>query len=141
MNPTVEHLIPSQNKLGEGPLWSAAEQALYWVDIHQKRVERFEPARGKRNTWTFDQAVTVLGLRRAGGFVFAGERGFGFWDGADGGLALAGHPEAHLPYNRFNDGAVDPAGRFWAGSMYEGPQTGQPADGRLYRFDPGGKST
>jgi sugar lactone lactonase YvrE len=28
----VEHFLPVQNKLGEGPVWSVEEQALYWVD-------------------------------------------------------------------------------------------------------------
>jgi len=38
-------------------------------------------------------------------------------------------PEPDRPKNRFNDGAVDPAGRFWAGTM--GPECGA----ALYRLD------
>jgi L-arabinonolactonase len=28
----IRLLIDGQNNLGEGPLWDAAEQKLYWVD-------------------------------------------------------------------------------------------------------------
>jgi sugar lactone lactonase YvrE len=132
----IETAFASQNKLGEGPIWDPAEQALYWLDIHQHWVERLEPASGLHNTIPLDLAVTVLGLRLSGGFVFASNRGFGFWDGFSRKASLVRHPEADQPYNRFNDGAVDPGGRFWAGTMYEGPATESPTEGRLYRFDP-----
>lgn len=136
MDAAIEKVLASQNKLGEGPIWNPEEQALYWLDIHQHRVERYEPASGLHNIVLLDLAVTVLGLRSSGGFVFASNHGFGFWDGRTREVSLVGHPEADQPYNRFNDGAVDPGGRFWAGTMYEGPATEALTEGRLYRFDP-----
>jgi sugar lactone lactonase YvrE len=30
----------SEDALGEGPVWSMAEQALYWVDIDGRRIRR-----------------------------------------------------------------------------------------------------
>src|SRR2546421_5171506 len=42
------------------------------------------------------------------------------------------NPGASKPHMRFNDGAVDCAGRFWAGSM------GSVGEGTLYRLDPDG---
>jgi sugar lactone lactonase YvrE len=136
MNSSIERVLASQNKLGEGPIWNPGEQALYWLDIHQKWVERYEPASGLHNTVLMDLSVTVLGMRSSGGFVFASDRGFGFWDGLSRKVSLVGHPEADKPFNRFNDGRVDPGGRFWAGTMYEGPATDTPTEGRLYRLDP-----
>jgi len=136
MNDNIEHVLASQNKLGEGPIWNTEEQALYWLDIHQKSVERYDPANGRRKTFSMDLAITVLGLRSRGGFVFASNRGFGYWDGVSQNVSLVEHPEADKPFNRFNDGGVDPVGRFWAGTMYEGPHTDNPTEGRLYRFDP-----
>ena len=44
------------------------------------------------------------------------------------------HPEPDLPDNRCNDGKVDRAGRFWAGTM---DRTERSASGSLYRLDPG----
>jgi xylono-1,5-lactonase len=45
----------------------------------------------------------------------------------------AGSPEQHNPDVRFNDGAVDPRGRFFAGTMQ---WDGRPALGKLFRLDP-----
>jgi len=77
----IENKLKSQNKLGEGPLWNVEEQALYWLDIHQNQVECYQPEKGLHQTTTLNLAITVLGLREHRGFVFASNRGFGFWDG------------------------------------------------------------
>jgi sugar lactone lactonase YvrE len=130
-----ESIVASQSKLGEGPLWSTTEQALYWVDIHRQRVERYHPASGQHKVYQFDLAVTALGLRERGGFVAATARGLGVMQLSESTLKILAHPEADKPHNRFNDGAVDPQGRFWAGTMYEGPETKEPAEGCLYRLD------
>ncbi len=127
-------LIPSQNQLGEGPLWHPEEQALYWVDIHQSRVERFDPLSGSRQTFHIPQTITALGIRRAGGFVVSARHGFGDWDGVSEEVKIFARPEAHLLTNRFNDGAVGPSGHFWAGTMDESPQTEPPNPGSLYRL-------
>jgi sugar lactone lactonase YvrE len=33
----VEHVLAAQNRLGEGPVGSSGEQALYWVNIESHR--------------------------------------------------------------------------------------------------------
>lgn len=128
-------LIPGQSRLGEGPLWHPDEQALYWVDIHQARIERFHPASGARRTVQFTEAVTALGIRASGGFVTAGNSGFGFWNGHSELIEPILDPEAGLPENRFNDGTVGPDGRFWAGTMCEQVDLQAPPPGSLYRLD------
>jgi len=128
-------LIKAGSRLGEGPLWHPDEQALYWVDIHQARIERYHPASGERDTFQFEEAVTALGIRAGGGFVTAGVRGFGWWDGCSEQATPVSDPEADLPDNRFNDGAVGPDGRFWAGTMREQVNLDGPAPGSLYRLD------
>jgi sugar lactone lactonase YvrE len=132
----AQHLISSQNKLGEGPLWHPGEEALYWVDIEQQRVERYQPSAGLRTGVHFSLSVTALGLRRLGGFIAATEKGFGYWDGRTSEVFLFDHPESDKPENRFNDGAVGPDGRFWAGTMRPGPQEPGASPGALYRLDP-----
>ena len=65
--------------------------------------------------------------RRGGGYVLAAADGFRFADAAG---RLAGGPlrppgmGADL---RFNDGACDPAGRFWAGTVAARPAAGRGA--------------
>lgn len=122
-----------QAKLGEGPLWLASENALYWVDILQRQVHRFQVTSGQRQTWTFDEAITSLVARQAGGFVATIPKGFAFLDLSSGTIEPIAQTEAELPGNRFNDGKVDENGRFWAGTM---DRSGKKAAGSLYRLDP-----
>ncbi len=56
-------------------------------------------------------------------------------DPGSGALKLVAAPERDIPGNRFNDGRCDRGGRFWAGTMSDGPR--EPT-GSLYRLDPDG---
>lgn len=118
--------------LGEGPTWVEREQALYWVDIPEKRLFRWSEAAGLRAT-DLDYHLCSLAPRRSGGFVGAGYDGFLAPDPDSGAAEAWGDPEPDLPGNRFNDGKVDRQGRFWAGTM---DRSEREASGSLYRLDP-----
>ena len=118
--------------LGEGPLWVARENAVYWVDIVSKNLHRYGLADGARRTWTFETEVTSLAARQQGGFVATVRDGFAFIDLDTGAVEPIVMPEADLPGNRFNDGKVDENGRYWAGSMDDGEKL---ETGSLYRLD------
>ena len=99
--------------LGECPVWSVAEQVLYWVDINAPALHRFDPATGDDQTMPMPESIGCFALRRQGGFVVA-LRG-GVWLARPDGtlerrIADAPYDPAH---HRFNDG------RFWAGFMNE----------------------
>jgi sugar lactone lactonase YvrE len=128
----VEHVLAIGNELGEGPLWSPDEQKLYWVDINVGHVHRLTPGQNDLETFDLGQPVGVLGLRERGGFIAALKNGFHFWDPATGQIEFLVDPETHKPHTRFNDGAVDPKGRFWAGTL------GDEDRSALYRYDPDG---
>jgi sugar lactone lactonase YvrE len=119
--------------LGECPQWSAAEQALYWVDINAPSLNRFDPASGENVAMPMPESIGCFASRRAGGFVVA-LRG-GIWLArADGTLerkvADAPYDPAH---HRFNDGRCDRNGRFFAGYMNEKRDA---ASAALMRLDP-----
>ena len=132
----VEHILAVQDRLGEGPMWSPEEQALYWVDIVNHRIHRLYPGTGKHESFDAGLPVAVLALRASGGLVTATANGFAFWDPQTRALDFITNPETDRPQNRFNDGAVDSQGRFWAGTM-NGDEPEAP-DGCLYRLDPDG---
>jgi sugar lactone lactonase YvrE len=117
--------------LGEGPVWALSEAALYWVDIVGQKVFRWSAAEGTR-TWAPPRPISALAPRVGGGFVGAGQGGFLTFD-FGGDVALIGTPEPGHSTNRFNDGKVDRAGRFWAGTM---DRHEREASGALYRLDP-----
>lgn len=127
----VELVFDCRNTLGEGPMWSIREQALYWVDIMGYAFHRWDPASGAHEQYDIGQPVGTVVLRRSGGFVLALKDGLYFWDKTNG-LRLIHNPEPDQPDNRFNDGAVDRQGRFWAGTM---SMVGGGAVGALYRLD------
>jgi sugar lactone lactonase YvrE len=132
----VRCVLDAKALLGESPVWSADEQALYWADILGPALHRFEPATGRTRTWKMPHAIGSFGLRERGGAVVALRNGFHLFDFATGGLEFLTHPEADKPDNRFNDGKVSPDGRFWAGTMDD--TTMKRPLGALYRLDPDG---
>lgn len=119
--------------LGEGPVWVQRESALYWVDIEGRKVFRLGE-QGKVEQWDTPFRVGSLAPRAGGGFIAGTDEGLAEVDLAAGRFSIVHHPEAHLPDNRFNDGKVDRAGRFWAGTMDDKQQH---ATGTLYRIERG----
>jgi sugar lactone lactonase YvrE len=119
--------------LGECPVWSVDEQALYWVDINAPTLNRFDPANGNNVAWKMPASIGCFALRAQGGFVVALRDGIWFVD-RDGKverkLACAPYDPTH---HRFNDGRTDRRGRFWAGTMNEKRDASSAA---LYRLDP-----
>jgi D-xylonolactonase len=111
---------PERDLLGEGPLWSARDNALYWVDIKAPRVNRLSLADGQTRTWAMPEAIGWLIERRnEPGFIAGFKRGFARLTLDPLAIDLFGDPEAHLPDTRMNDAKADAQGRIWAGSMDE----------------------
>src|SRR4051794_39220668 len=106
----VRCVIDAKNIVGESPVWSAREQALYWVDILKPAVYRWHPESGERREWPMPASIGSLGLRDAGGLVVALRTGFHLFDLDTGALTLLAHPEPDRPTNRLNDGKVAPDG-------------------------------
>jgi sugar lactone lactonase YvrE len=132
----VRCLLDARAILGESPVWSAEEQALYWCDIYAPALHRFDPASGALRTWPMPETIGSFGLRERGGAVVALRRGFHVFDFDSGRLDPIVDPAPDEPAIRFNDGKVSPDGRFWAGTM-DAEKFSRPL-GTLYRLDPDG---
>jgi len=115
--------------LGEGPVWVAREQALYWVDIKGLHIFRLH-ADGDVAEWPTPFRIGSLAPRASGGFIAGTEHGLAFVDPAEQRFELVADVEPDRPANRFNDGKVDRSGRFWAGTMDDREVE---ASGGLYR--------
>lgn len=127
----IEHLVSSQNQLGEGPIWDAKSARLLWVDITRGAIHSFIPETGVHSVESLGISIGCLALRKDGGLILATQDGFAFWDSGSPRVTPFLDPEPDRPDARFNDGAVDPSGRFWAGTM-----TPEGANNTLYRLDP-----
>lgn len=133
MTDSVEIIVPAGANHGEGALWHAEKQLFYWVDINIGKVYIYDPATRVNRTIDVGQAVGTVVARRSGGLALAVKHGFAALDLDTEALTILADPEAHIPENRFNDGKVDPAGRFWAGTMTDG--TVVKGGGALYMLD------
>jgi sugar lactone lactonase YvrE len=122
--------------LGEGPYWVPGEDRLLWVDIHEGQLHRTDVSSGATDSFKLDALSAAFPVAGGGILTAGGSRlTLRFPDG-DGGHRPA-QVIAEVPARegvRFNDGAVDPAGRVWIGSMHTGES--EPL-GALYRLDPG----
>lgn len=135
----VECVLREEAIVGESPVWSPTEQALYWVDITGRKIHRFDPATGVNKTHRLPKPVTALALRAKGGLVLSLRKEFALFDLETEELTYLGNPEVDLPDNRFNDAKCDRQGRFWAGTM--GDVHWDAPSGSLYRLDPDGEIT
>jgi len=113
---TVTSVVDAKNRLGEVPVWDVAEQALYWVDIEGKLLQRLTPGTGKVERWVMPERIACFALREKGGLIVAFASGIAFYDLDTGGIEWIARPDP-VPTNRFNEGKCDRRGRFWAGTM------------------------
>jgi len=129
----AELLLDARARLGEGPVWDAAEGCLWWVDILGESVHRTDPGSGRDRVFTVGQMIGAAALRASGGLVLAVQEGFLAMDASTGDLEMLAPVEKDNPVTRMNDGKVDPTGRFWAGTT---AIDHRPGAGTLYRLDP-----
>ena len=134
----VRRIGTATDLLGESCVWSACEQALYWVDIRQPALRRLNYSDGRIDTFEMPEMTGAVGLREGGGVMLALQESIAHFDPLTSSLERVAYASDTFPNIRFNDSRVDPQGRFWAGTMDDvlrGPV------GTLYRLDSGHRIT
>ena len=127
MNNPVSVWSDHRTTLGEGIIWDERRGRLFWVDIKEARLFEALPHKPGAEEWTI-----VGDVGGSIGCIAVDANSNGFLAGTGRGIVrlhcddlartakpevLAAAPEADWPANRFNDGAIDPHGGFWAGTM------------------------
>lgn len=125
-------VFDARAQLGESPVWDDRSQQLHWVDILAGDVHTYRPDSAHDRVRSLTQPVGAVALAQPGRLVLAAADGFRILDLATSASNLVAEVEQDRADNRMNDGKVDPAGRFWAGTM---SMSGRPAAGSLYRLD------
>jgi len=126
-------------RLGEGPCWDVRGQKLWWIDILGRKLFSCAADGGLVRTLDLPEMPGCVAVADDGRLVVALHRGVQLCDPATGTLTPFSVPAGHNPeIFRFNDGKVDPQGRFWAGTLALDSRPGQ---SRLFRFDGQGRAT
>ena len=126
-------IVNTRDSLGESPLWDPVTERLFWVDINRCLIHQLDPRTGEITDWPCKTEPGCLGRADNGRLVAGLRDGFYFFSPATGKFEGITDPEPGKPENRVNDGKVDRAGRFWAGTMRD-PNPDEPC-GALYKLE------
>jgi sugar lactone lactonase YvrE len=128
----VQVLIEAKAKLAEGPMWHPIEKKLYWVDIDNCELHRYDPQKGRDSSLNMGQRVSAIVPVKNGDVLAALEDCIAKVNMTSGSIEPVADIEKNITDNRCNDGKCDPAGRFWIGTMNLDAQEGA---GSLYRVN------
>lgn len=133
----IELVVDAKARIGESPLWSPEEAALYWIDVKAPALFRTGVETHATESWHLPSDIGGYALRAGGsGAVVALRTGIFALDFASAGLMELCEAPFDPRTHRFNEGDCDPRGRLWLGTMFD-PQPGmdaEPRKGHLYSF-------
>lgn len=127
----VDTVAATQCLLGEGALWDAARQCVWFVDIKSHRLWHFDPATGATQSW---QAPGQIGwvVPSTGSALLAGlQDGLYSFDPESGAFTHLTEVPGEPATNRLNDACAHPSGAVHFGSMDDGEDA---SSGRFYRW-------
>ncbi len=125
------------NYLGETPLWSTQEQALYWVNCENPpQIHRWQPHTGTHTVWPMNERVGGIVLKAEGGLLVVLSHGLYDFDSNSGELTL--RAASPLPdYVSLHECQCDRQGRLWVGAYdhHFSPQQRNAKEGAIFRLD------
>jgi len=119
-------------ELGESPVWSAEDRALFWLDLHKQTVNCYRPEKGANQEWSLPAVPGCIALGQGASLIIAMRDGIYDFDHRDGALKRLADPPFDVALYRFNDGRCDRQGRFWVGAYLT---TGEKGKAFFYRYD------
>ena len=114
----ISKLDLPRRSVGEGPVWDVAEHALYYIDILEKKVFRWDPASGDHRSWDVPDIIGSMALREEGGAIVALGDGIHMLDFDSGETTPLALLDPANPEIQLADGKVDRAGRFVFGTSH-----------------------
>ncbi len=130
---TTHVLAATRCQLGEGPLWDARRQTLFWTDIERGEIFAWGETQKCHSCIYQGEPVGGFTLEESGALVLFRVNDITLYDPDTG--RMKKKPFADEGMSRFNDVTADPLGRVFAGSIGK-----DDSSGGLFRFDPDGSN-
>jgi D-xylonolactonase len=135
MSAVPEIVADTRLACGEGTLWHEAEQKLYWLDIPDGAVYRYDPRAGSHERVHKGEVIGGFTIQADGSLLlFMAKGAVRVWKRGKLSTVIEQLPEEREA--RFNDVIADPEGRVFCGTMSTSSPRGL---GRLYRLERDGK--
>ncbi|KAB0338974.1 hypothetical protein FD755_025085, partial [Muntiacus reevesi] len=123
----IECVLRENCHCGESPVWEEASNSLLFVDIPAKKVCRWDSLSKQVQRVSVDAPVSSVALRQLGGYVATVGTKFCALNWEDQSTVVLATVDKEKKNNRFNDGKVDPAGRYFA-VAWSSPTLSNPVD-------------
>lgn len=131
---TPVNILRVGNRLGEGILWDSRLKVLWWTDIPECRLYRFDWTKNHLSCFTIPERLASFAIvRDSEELLGAFATGLGLFSPPSQSIAWLARPFSAESGVRFNDGRVDRRGRFWSATMLESPDPH--LGGGLYSLD------
>jgi sugar lactone lactonase YvrE len=115
INPAARVAFATSTEIGECPIWCHRTQTLWWIDVFKGLIHSSTDPRSPVHA--LPAPIGSIGLMRTGGLMAATSRGIVLIGGDRQNPEFIADPIGDHETYRFNDGKVDPMGRFWVGTM------------------------
>lgn len=130
----IAEALGGNARLGEGVVWDAGRQVVWFVDIKRRQLWHLDPANGSN---AMSQAPNQIGWAiptEEGPLLCGLQDGLYLFDPENQSFAFHASVPGEPENNRLNDACTDPWGRVWFGSMDDAESTDS---GRFYVYDRG----
>ena len=111
--------------LGEGAIWNADTETLYWIDIEGKTFHMFDPATNQNRSFPTASHIGTVVPKNKDEVLVALVDGIYTLNLKTGQTVVLTDMRDLLVNSRLNDGKCDPEGRLWVGSMNWQQETGK----------------
>jgi len=112
----VKIVADTRLAVGEGPLWHPGEEKLYWLDIENGSIYRYDPQADRHERIYKGEVIGGFTIQADGALLLFMDKGaIRIWDRGKISIVVAEIPEERE--TRFNDVIADPEGRVFCGTM------------------------
>jgi sugar lactone lactonase YvrE len=133
----IERVAGIDNFLGETPVWSVEEQALYWINCEEPaELHRWSPGTDARDVWPMPRRIGGLVLRKGAPPLVVLADGLYDFEPVSGALKLR-VPSPVPAHVRLHETGCDRQGRLWVGGYDHAftPTNREACDAALLRLD------